>query len=218
MYYLEEWILTQRVQQLQAPTGDVAIIGMSCRVAGGNHSPDRLWEYLLAKKDASGPLPNGRWEPYHRKYRHNTAVLDTIPSSGYYLDDLAAFDAQFLGITQMEAEQMDPQQRISLEIAWEALENAGIVPGDLAKSDTAVFWGVCSADYGKLLWEDLPGVEVWMGVGTDHCGVPNRISYHLDLMGPSCSVDGACASSLIAMHHGVQAIRGGSRSWPLSGV
>ncbi|KAL6852686.1 Type I Iterative PKS [Amphichorda felina] len=190
---------------------------MSCRVAGGNHNPDQLWEYLLAKKDASRPLPNGRWEPYRRKYRHNTAALDTIPSAGHYLDDLAAFDAQFLGITQMEAEQMDPQQRISLEIAWEALENAGIAPGDLSKSDTAVFWGVCAAEYGKLLWEDLPGIEAWMGVGTDHCGVPNRISYHLDLMGPSCSVDGACASSLIAIHHGVQAIRGGESKLAIVG-
>lgn len=101
---------------------------------------------------------------------------------------------------------MDPQQRISLEVAWEALENAGISPQSLSGSDTAVFMGVNSDDYSKLLLEDLPGVEAWMGIGTAYCGIPNRISYHLNLMGPSTAVDAACASSLVAVHHGRQAI------------
>jgi 6-methylsalicylic acid synthase len=101
---------------------------------------------------------------------------------------------------------MDPQQRISLEVTWEALEDAGIPPQSLAGSNTAVFMGVNSDDYSKLLLEDLPGVEAWMGIGTAYCGVPNRISYLLDLRGPSTAVDAACASSLVAIHHGRQSL------------
>jgi len=101
---------------------------------------------------------------------------------------------------------MDPQQRITLEVTWEALEDAGIPPQSLAGSNTAVFMGVNSDDYSKLLLEDLPGVEAWMGIGTAYCGVPNRISYLLDLRGPSTAVDAACASSLVAIHHGRQSL------------
>jgi 6-methylsalicylic acid synthase len=101
---------------------------------------------------------------------------------------------------------MDPQQRITLEVTWEALEDAGIPPQSLAGSNTAVYMGVNSDDYSKLLLEDLPGVEAWMGIGTAYCGVPNRISYLLDLRGPSTAVDAACASSLVAIHHGRQSL------------
>ncbi|CAZ86184.1 unnamed protein product [Tuber melanosporum] len=99
---------------------------------------------------------------------------------------------------------MDPQQRICLEVAWEALEHAGISPNDIAGSDAAVLMGVNSDDYGRLMLEDLPGIEAWMGVGSSFCGVPNRISYLLDLHGNSIALDAACASSLIAIHHAKQ--------------
>ena len=101
---------------------------------------------------------------------------------------------------------MDPQQRMSLEVTWEALENAGIPAKDLSGSNTAVFWGINSDDHAKLVLEDIPNIEAWMGIGTAYCGVPNRISYHLNLVGPSSAVDAACASSLVAIHHGVQSI------------
>ena len=147
-----------------------------------------------------------RWEPYFRRDARNTKEIRKTTSRGYFLDNLEDFDAAFFGISPKEAEQMDPQQRISLEVAWEALENAGIAPQSLSGSDTAVFMGVNSDDYSKLLLEDLSGVEAWMGIGTAYCGIPNRISYHLNLMGPSTAVDAACASSLVAIHHGRQAI------------
>ncbi len=104
---------------------------------------------------------------------------------------------------------MDPQQRITVEVTWEALEDAGIPPNSLAGSNTAVFMGVNSDDYGKLLLEDIPGVEAWMGIGTAYCGIPNRISYLLDLRGPSTALDAACASSLVAIHHGRQSLMTG---------
>ncbi|KAA6414256.1 MAG: 6-methylsalicylic acid synthase [Lasallia pustulata] len=187
-------------------SNDVAVVGMACRVAGGNNSPEQLWQSILDKKDASGEIPSMRWEPYLRRDVRNAKEISKTTSKGYFLDKLEDFDAAFFGISPKEAEQMDPQQRLSLEVTWEALENAGIAPQSLSGSDTAVFMGVNSDDYSKLLLEDLPGVEAWMGIGTAYCGIPNRISYHLNLMGPSTAVDAACASSLVAIHHGRQAI------------
>ncbi|KAL3480361.1 6-methylsalicylic acid synthase [Aspergillus californicus] len=198
-------------------SNDVAVVGMACRVAGGNNSLEQLWQFLLDKKDASGNIPPARWEAYYRRNPRNAKVLDDTTSQGYFLDHLEDFDCYFFGISPKEAEQMDPQQRISLEMAWEALENAGIPSASLSGSDTAVFWGVNSDDYSKLVLEDLPNVEAWMGIGTAYCGVPNRISYHLNLMGPSTAVDAAFASSLVAIHHGVQAIRLGETKLAIIG-
>ncbi|KAJ5169311.1 Acyl transferase/acyl hydrolase/lysophospholipase [Penicillium coprophilum] len=175
--------------------------------SGGNHNPELLWQSLLSQKSAVGEIPPMRWEPYYRRDPRNEKFLKQTTSRGYFLDHLEDFDCQFFGISPKEAEQMDPQQRVSLEVASEALEDAGIPLKSLSGSDTAVFWGVNSDDYSKLVLEDLPNVEAWMGIGTAYCGVPNRISYHLNLMGPSTAVDAACASSLVAVHHGVQAIR-----------
>jgi 6-methylsalicylic acid synthase len=186
-------------------------------VAGGNDTPEKLWQSLLDRKDASGEIPAMRWEPYYRRDARNSKELAKTTSRGYFLDRLEDFDAQFFGISPKEAEQMDPQQRISLEVAWEALENAGIPPQSLSGSDTAVFWGVNSDDYSKLLLEDLPNIEAWMGIGTAYCGVPNRISYHLNLMGPSTAVDAACASGLVAIHHGRQAILQGESTVAIVG-
>jgi len=137
-----------------------------------------------------------RWAPYMTRQPGNAEILADTTSRGYFLDKLEDFDAAFFGISPREAELIDPQQRIAVEVAWEALEAAGVQAHTLAGSDAAVFMGVGSDDYSRLLLEDLPNVEAWMGVGTAFCGVPNRISYLLDLMGPSVAVDAACASSL----------------------
>ena len=198
-------------------TDDVAIIGFSCRVPGGNNSPSQLWSFLLDKGDASGEMPSMRWEPYNKRQAGNAQILARTTSKGYFLDRLEDFDASFFGISPREAEQIDPQQRITCEAVWEALEHAGIPPQSLSGSDTAVFMGVNSDDYSRLLLEDLPKVEAWMGVGTAFCGVPNRISYLLDLMGPSSAIDAACASSLVAVHHGRQALLGKETSLVIAG-
>ncbi len=196
---------------------DVAVIGMACRLAGGVDSPEDLWRAMLDRKDFSGEIPSMRWEPYHARDVRNTKELSKTTTRGYFLNAIEDFDAAFFGISPKEAEQMDPQQRLSLEVSWEALENAGIPPQNLSQSDTAVFMGVNSDDYSKLLLEDLPGIEAWMGIGTAFCGVPNRISYHMDLMGPSTAVDAACASSLVAIHHGRQAILLGESKIAIAG-
>lgn len=196
-------------QVMQARFQDVAVVGMGCRVADGIQSPEQLWQALLGQKVASTEMPPKRWAPYHNRDSRNPKVMSQVPNRGYYVEDIEGFDCQFFGISPKEAEQMDPQQRVSLEVAWEALEDAGISAKTLGGSDTAVFWGVNSNDYGSLILEDLANIDAWMGIGTAYCGVPNRISYHLNLMGPSVAVDAACASSLVAVHHGIKAIVGG---------
>ncbi|MCJ1263393.1 hypothetical protein MMC22_003263 [Lobaria immixta] len=198
-------------------TTDIAVVGYGCRVPGGNNSPSQLWEFLLKKGDASGEIPEMRWEPYVTRQQGNAEILSKTTSKGYFLDRLEDFDSSFFGISPREAEQIDPQQRIAVEVAWEALEHAGIPPQSLSGSDTAVFMGVNSDDYSRLLLEDLSNIEAWMGVGTAFSGVPNRISYLLDLTGPSSAIDAACASSLVAIHHGRQALNAKETSLVIAG-
>ena len=171
----------------------------------------------MARKDGCGEIDPLRWEPYRSRDVRNPKELDKTTSRGYFVPDIADFDNMFFGISPKEAETMDPQQRISLEVCWEALESAGIPPQSLAGSNTAVYMGVNSDDYGKMLLEDLPGIEAWMGIGTAYCGIPNRISYHLDLMGPSTAMDAACASSLVAIHHGRQSLLTGETDLAIVG-
>ncbi|KZM20173.1 phosphopantetheine binding [Ascochyta rabiei] len=201
----------------QSTSEDVAIVGLSCRTAGGNNTPDKLWDFLLNKKNASGEVPAQRWEPWRQQDPRNGKILDNIIRKGYFLENLENFDAAFFGISPKEAELMDPHQRLALELAWEALENAGVDPKKLAGSDTAVYMGVDSDDYSRMLMEDLPTIEAWSGIGTAYHGIPNRISYHLGLQGPSTAVDAACASSLIAIHLARQAIVSGESTVAICG-
>ncbi|MGK2868114.1 MAG: type I polyketide synthase, partial [Mycobacterium sp.] len=136
---------------------------------------------------------------------------------GSFLSDLPGFDAEFFGVSPREAELMDPQQRLALEVSWEALEDAGVPPRSLAGTDTAVLMGVNSDDYGKLVMEDLPGIEAWTGIGTALCGIANRVSHLLDLRGPSVALDAACAASLVAVHQACQLLRAGETSLALAG-
>ncbi|WP_264079654.1 beta-ketoacyl [acyl carrier protein] synthase domain-containing protein, partial [Mycolicibacter algericus] len=147
----------------------------------------------------------------------NAAVLRDTTRWGTFLDDLPGFDAEFFGVSPREAELMDPQQRLALEVSWEALEHAGVQPKTLAGSDTAVLMGVNSDDYGKLIMEDLPGIEAWTGIGTSLCGIANRVSHLLDLRGPSVALDAACAASLVAVHQACQMLRAGETSLALAG-
>jgi 6-methylsalicylic acid synthase len=195
----------------------VAIVGIGCRLAGDVTTPAALWSFLLDGGSDVREVPAERWEPYLRRDPRNAAVLRGTTPWGTFLDDLAGFDAEFFGVSPREAELMDPQQRLALEVSWEALEHAGVPPRSLAGSDTAVLMGVNSDDYGKLLMEDLPGIEAWTGIGTSLCGIANRVSHLLDLRGPSVALDAACAASLVAVHQACQLLRSGETSLALAG-
>ncbi|MGV0835195.1 type I polyketide synthase [Mycolicibacterium thermoresistibile] len=199
------------------PPEPVAVIGLGCRLAGDISTASEFWRFLLRGGSAVGQVPADRWEPYLRRDPRNAAVLREITPWGTFLDDLAGFDAEFFGVSPREAELMDPQQRLAVEVCWEALEHAGVLPRSLAGSDTAVLMGVNSDDYGKLIMEDLPGIEAWTGIGTALCGVANRVSHLLDLRGPSVALDAACAASLVAVHQACQLLRARETSLALAG-
>ncbi|MDQ2637631.1 MAG: polyketide synthase, partial [Actinomycetota bacterium] len=195
----------------------VAIVGIGCRVAGSITTPAQFWRFLCDGGSAVSEVPAERWEPYLRRDPRNAAVLREVTRWGTFLDDLPGFDAEFFGVSPREAELMDPQQRLALEVSWEALEHAGVPPRSLAGSDTAVLMGVNSDDYGKLVMEDLAGIEAWTGIGTSLCGIANRVSHLLDLRGPSVALDAACAASLVAVHQACQMLRAGETSLALAG-
>ncbi|BBY30729.1 type I polyketide synthase [Mycolicibacterium sediminis] len=195
----------------------IAVIGLGCRVAGAVGTPADFWTFLLDGRSDVREVPEERWEPYLHRDPRNAAVLRETTRWGTFLDDLPGFDAEFFGVSPREAELMDPQQRLALEVSWEALEHAGVPPSSLAGSDTAVLMGVNSDDYGKLIMEDLSGVEAWTGIGTSLCGIANRVSHLLDLRGPSVALDAACAASLVAVHQACQMLRAGETSLALAG-
>lgn len=195
----------------------IAVVGMSCRFAGGVASSDDFWQLLTEGREAISEVPQERWADYVEASPANAATLRKTTRWGGFLDDIAGFDAEFFGVLPREAELMDPQQRILLEVAWEALEHAGIAPSTLAGGDAGVYVGVGSDDYGRRLLEDLPRIEAWTGIGASMCAVANRISYALDLRGPSFAVDTACSASLVAVHLACQALERGETPLALVG-
>lgn len=202
----------------QSPAAEpVAIVGMACRLPGDINTPDEFWEFILAGKDAVGEIPPARWAAYEQRGPEYARAVRRTTARGGFLTRPQGFDAEFFGITPREAELMDPQQRIVLELSWEALEHAGIAPHTLAGRDAAVYMGVGSDDYGRRLLEDLPRIEGWTGIGASLCAVANRVSYTLDLRGPSVSLDTACSSSLAAVHLGCAALRAGETGLALVG-
>ena len=154
-----------------------------------------------------GELPPERWEPFDDGSPEVAAALARTTRSGSFLDDVDAFDADFFEVSSREAVKMDPQQRLLLEVAWEALEHAGIPPSSLRRSQTGVFAGACYTDYGYLAALDLPGIDAWTNAGGALSIIANRLSYFLDLRGPSLTIDTACSSSIVALHLASQSLR-----------
>ncbi|WP_043624131.1 type I polyketide synthase [Nonomuraea candida] len=184
-----------------APAEPVAVVGLGCRFPGA-HGPEAYWELLIEGRDAVGRVPPGRWE----SFGHGDA---RATRHGGFLGDVAGFDAEFFGIAPGEAAAMDPQHRLLLETAWEALEHGGIAPRSLAGTRTGVFTGVSGNEYAYLTAADLASVDAWTATGAALGMGPNRLSYLLDLRGPSLAVDTACSSSLVATHLAVTALRAG---------
>ncbi|MFE6738012.1 SDR family NAD(P)-dependent oxidoreductase [Streptomyces tubercidicus] len=196
----------------------VAVIGMGLRFPGGAATPEAYWQLLREGRDATSPAPPGRWDPYNEQHAGAASVLERTPTRGGYLtEDLAAFDADFFGLSAREAAAADPQQRFMLEVAWEALEHAGIPPRSVTGSRTGVFVGASVSDYGNLQMGDLATVNAWSGAGSALSVIANRISYTLGLRGPSLVVDTACSSSLVAVHQAVQSLRAGESELALAG-
>ncbi len=168
----------------------IAIIGIGCRFPGANN-PEAFWQLLRNGKDAIAKV-EGRWEG---------------SDWGGVLEQVDQFDPQFFGISPREAQRMDPQQRLLLEVSWEALEWAGIAPDRLAGTAIGVFIGISSSDYSQLQLRYGAGADAYVGTGNAHSIAANRLSYLLDLRGPSLAVDTACSSSLVAVHLACQSLQ-----------
>jgi acyl transferase domain-containing protein len=194
----------------------IAIVGMGCRFPKAN-SPQAFWQLLRNGEDAITEVPKERWD-INNFYHPDPTVPGTMSTRwGGFIDGVEGFDADFFGMSADEVEHTDPQQRLFLEVAWEALENAGIVPSRLSRSQTGVFIGLCTIDYHRLLYKDFAQLGPYSGTGTTPCIVANRLSYLLDLRGPSISIDAACASSLVTVHLACQSLRSGESDLCLAG-
>jgi len=200
----------ERLRELESDES-IAVIGIGCRYPGGVRSPDDLWDLVHEGRDAIGGFPTDRgWDLDDLAGR-------LVSKEGGFLADAADFDAAFFGISPREALAMDPQQRVALEVTWEALEHAGIDPATLRGSDTAVYTGANQQQYGPALHESPPEVEGHRLIGAANSVVSGRVSYVLGLGGPAITVDTACSSSLVAIHLACRALRARDTSLALAG-
>jgi polyketide synthase 13 len=187
---------------------DIAIVGIATRFPGDMNTPDETWQALLEGRDAITDLPEGRWEEFLDEPRIAERVAKARTRGGY-LSDIKGFDAEFFALSKMEADNVDPQQRMALELTWEALEHARIPASSLRGDRVGVYVGASNFDYSYLGLSDPSVAHPYAITGNSHSIIANRVSYFYDFRGPSMTIDTACSSSLVAAHQGVQALRSG---------
>ena len=194
----------------------IAIIGMGLRFPGANN-PESFWHLLREGVDAITEIPPERWNVDQFYDPKPATPGKMITRHGGFLDQVDQFDPSFFGISPRETERIDPQQRLVLEVAWEALENAGIAPDKLSGSQTGVFIGIGNYDYSRLQNGHLSNLNAYDGPGTTLGIAANRLSYVLNLRGPSLVVETSCSSSLVAVHLACQSLYTGESNLCLVG-
>ncbi|MGW0905186.1 acyltransferase domain-containing protein [Streptomyces sp. NPDC002853] len=196
----------------------VAVIGVGCRLPGAVTSPAAFWRLLSEGRDAVGTVGDDRWASF---VRAGKSLPDDLSRHGGFLGDgsiegVAGFDAEFFGIGADEATAMDPQQRMLLEVTREAVDHAALPVPSLAGTRTGVFVGISGNEYAHLTTVDPESVGAWTPPGAALSVAANRLSYLLDLRGPSMAVDTACSSSLVAVHHAVRSLGAGESDMALA--
>jgi pimaricinolide synthase PimS1 len=199
----------------------IALIGMACRVPGAS-SPAELWTLLSNGLDTVGDMPERRRALAGDLEAHADGQLTReevlLARRGGWLDRIEMFDPSFFGITPREAATMDPQQRLMLELCWEALEDAGMPPACQASEATGVFVGAISGDYADLVSaHGGEAVTPYALTGLQRSMIANRVSYALALRGPSMTVDTGQSSSLVAVHLACESLRRGESKLALAG-
>ena len=212
-------LLEARLRQKPAVAQPIAIVGMACRLPGASN-PDEYWQLIADRRHAFREIPADRWDVSEFFDPDPEAAGKMSTRTCALVDGVADFDSIFFGIAPREASRMDPQQRILLEVTWEALEHAGLAPDRIAGSPVGVFVGIGGTDYSKVpshYDNYLELIDAHVGTGNALSIASNRISYILDLRGPSLSVDTACSSGLLGVHLAVQSLRNGECDMALAG-
>ncbi|SEL85781.1 myxalamid-type polyketide synthase MxaB [Stigmatella aurantiaca] len=187
----------------------IAVVGMACRLPGGIQTPEEFWALLESGRDAISPIPGDRWDSDKYYDPDPDAPGKICTREGGFMSGHTVFDAQFFRISPREAMYMDPQQRLILEVAWEALERACIPPSSLYGSETGVYVGLTCTDYAALMAQCVPEEEAdpTASTGSAHSPASGRLSYVLGLHGPSMTLDTACSSALVAVHLACESLR-----------
>ena len=200
----------------QESTAPIAVISMACRFPGAE-SPEAFWQLLCHGVDRVQVVPSTRWpvDAYYDPQRPRPGKMYT--RSAALIEAVDQFDPFFFGISPREASGMDPQHRLLLEMSWEALERAGLVPGKLIESQTGVFIGIGEGDYGTLNASTAAQLDTYAATNSGHSVAAGRLAYTLGLQGPTLAVDTACSSSLVALHLACQSLRTGECDLALAG-
>ena len=210
--------LKAQLAQLQdAAREPIAIVGLAIRVPGGVVDADSFARLLWDGVDAIGEIPAERWKLDDWFDADPDAPGKMTTRQGGFIGEVDRFDAEFFGIAPREAASMDPQQRLALELAWQALEDAGLAPQRLAGSRTGVYLGIANADYGRALFARPQHIDPYYSSGNAYSVASGRIAYLLGLQGPAVSIDTACSSSLVALHLACQGLRHGDCDLTLVG-
>ncbi|MEU7139404.1 polyketide synthase Pks13 [Nocardia sp. NPDC046473] len=206
---------------------DIAIIGLSTRLPGAGDTPESTWDFLIGRGDAIRELPQGRWEEFTSNPAAAKAIADGNTLGGYLDQDVVkGFDAEFFAMSPIEVERVDPQQRLMMELTWEALEHARIPASELKGQPVGMFIGSSTSDFmliaalglGADQGPNVPASAQAYGIsGSSNGIIANRVSYFYDFRGPSVTVDTACSSTLVAVHQAVRALREGDADVALAG-
>ncbi|MDT8977370.1 SDR family NAD(P)-dependent oxidoreductase [Paenibacillus sp. chi10] len=194
----------------------IAIIGISLRFPKSD-TLDEFWDHLISRDSLITEIPLERWDKNDYYGDPQKDVNKTNSIWGGFIDRANCFDASFFNISPREATYMDPQQRITLELAWKAIEDAGYRAGALKSTKTGVFMGVCNTDYTEMMEKYLQDFDTYVPTGTSNAILSNRISYWFDFKGPSITIDSACASSLVAIHQAVRSLENKDCEYALAG-
>ncbi|MEV0029266.1 polyketide synthase Pks13 [Nocardia sp. NPDC050793] len=206
---------------------DIAIVGLSTRLPGAGDTPESTWEFLINRGDAIREAPEGRWSEFLSEPEVAKAVAEGNTLGGYLDQEVVkGFDAEFFAMSPIEVERVDPQQRLMMELTWEALEHARIPASELRGESVGVFIGSSANDFQLIAAlglssepdPSLPATAQGYAImGSVSSIIPNRVSYFFDFRGPSVSVDTACSSTIVAVHQAVRALRDGDADLALAG-